>query len=141
MDSIPEECIAAGGVVKCSDTGLILLIKRNGVWDLPKGKLENGETIPECAVREVEEETGLENLRVTAALCNTYHEYKQNNRLIGKTTYWYLMEEKGVSKQALKPQTEEGITNLAWEETEKSREILGYNNLKKVIDTLEKISK
>lgn len=141
MSSSPEPCIAAGGVVLSDDPGLILLILRNDIWDLPKGKLEKGESIPECAVREVEEETGLVNLHITTSLCETYHEYKQNGTLIGKTTYWYLIEGEEVSRQALKPQKEEGITKLAWEGVEKSRELLGYDNLKKVIDSLKIKSK
>lgn len=137
MNNIPEPCKAAGGVVISGDTSLILLIKRNGVWDLPKGKLENGETIPECALREVAEETGLKGLFIASFICETYHEYELNGKLIGKTTHWYLMKGEGVTEQKLKPQQEEGITKLAWKEVEKAREMLGYDNLIKVIDNLK----
>jgi len=139
MSKSPEPCIAAGGVVLNSDAGMILLIKRNGVWDLPKGKLEEGETIPECAVREVEEETGLKALQIKSALCETYHEYKEHGKLIGKTTHWFLMNGIDIPKQSLTPQKDEGITDLKWEELNRSRELLGYENLKKVVDTLKKM--
>jgi ADP-ribose pyrophosphatase YjhB (NUDIX family) len=49
--------MAAGGLVE-NEHGEILLIYRKKHWDLPKGKLDAGETLEECAVREVEEETG-----------------------------------------------------------------------------------
>jgi len=137
VSSSPEPCIAAGGVVLNSDAGTILLIKRNGVWDLPKGKLEEGESIPECAVREVEEETGLKDLKIISSLCETYHEYKEDGKLIGKTTYWYLMNGEDIQKQVLTPQTEEGITELIWREIDSSSELLGYENLKDVIAALK----
>ena len=129
----PKSCIAAGGVVLNSDAGTILLIKRNGVWDLPKGKLEEGESIPVCAVREVEEETGMTGLKIISSLCETYHEYKEEGKLIGKTTYWYLMNAENLQKQVLSPQTEEGITDLNWREIDRSSELLGYENLKDVV--------
>ena len=137
MSSSSEPCIAAGGVVLNSDDGTILLIKRKGVWDLPKGKLEKGESIPVCAVREVEEETGLRDLKIISSLCETYHEYKEEGKLIGKTTYWYLMNGEDIPKQVLTPQTEEGITELTWKEIESSRELLGYENLKEVVAALK----
>lgn len=138
MSRSPEPCIAAGGVVFNSIAGTILLIKRNGVWDLPKGKLEAGETVPECAVREVEEETGLKGLTITSALCETYHEYYEGEKQIGKTTYWFLMNGDSLPMQKLTPQGEEGITELEWKEISAGRELLGYDNLKDVVDTLSK---
>ncbi len=54
---------AAGGLVE-NEKGEVLLIFRRGKWDLPKGKLDPGETIEQCAVREVEEETGLKNIEL-----------------------------------------------------------------------------
>ena len=134
MSRSPESCIAAGGVVFNAKAGTMLLIKRNGVWDLPKGKLETGETIPECAVREVEEETGLKGLKIISDLCETYHEYSEGSKQIGKTTYWFLMNGETVTKQKLTPQREEGITELKWVELSAGRELLGYENLKAVVD-------
>ena len=69
----------------------VLLIKRNGVWDLPKGKLEEGEEIDQCAVREVAEEVGIGLPDIDQYLCNTYHEYEESGELVGKTTVWYSM--------------------------------------------------
>lgn len=137
MSNSPKPCIAAGGIVLCNNSDLMLLIRRNGVWDLPKGKCKTGETIPECALREVEEETGLKKLAVTSFLCETYHEYEDSGELIGKTTHWYLLSGEDVAGQKLKPQTEEGITKLTWEDIDKSRNTVGYENLKKVIDKLK----
>ena len=64
--------IAAGGLVE-NEKGEILMMFRRGFWDLPKGKLDEGESIETCAVREVQEETGLQNVQLIYFLCKTYH--------------------------------------------------------------------
>ena len=127
---------AAGGVLfrKRSGFAEILLIRRNGVWDLPKGKLEVDESIEECAVREVEEEVGAHSLNIVSHLCNTYHEYHEGPVFYGKTTYWYLMEpESGESLMQIEPQEEEGITALEWVEAEEALERVHFDNLKEVV--------
>jgi len=102
---------AAGGLVK-NHKGEILLIFRRGKWDLPKGKLDAGETIEECALREVEEETGLKNLELRKLLKITFHTYVQFGKHILKETHWYSMIAKG--NENLIPQTEEDITETRW---------------------------
>ena len=81
---------AAGGLVFNKD-GHILMIFRNGKWDLPKGKLEIGESVEECAKREVEEECGIYGLDIIEKLLDTYHTYKLKGNKILKKTYWYKM--------------------------------------------------
>ncbi|MFN5135598.1 MAG: NUDIX hydrolase [Chitinophagaceae bacterium] len=102
---------AAGGVVE-NEKGEILLIFRRGKWDLPKGKLDKGETIEQCAVREVMEETGLTNVELKEALTITYHTYDEFGKHILKDSHWYKMKITG--KQELKPQTEEDIAEIKW---------------------------
>ena len=102
---------AAGGLVK-NHKGEILMIFRRGKWDLPKGKLDAGETIEECALREVEEETGLKNLELRKFLKITFHTYVQFGKHILKETHWYSMIAKG--NENLIPQTEEDITETRW---------------------------
>ena len=81
---------AAGGMVR-NDSGEILFIYRNKRWDLPKGKTESGETIEASAIREVEEETGIEGLTVTKFLRKTYHIFKRKGKYRLKVTHWYEM--------------------------------------------------
>jgi len=88
------------------------MIFRNGKWDLPKGKLEEGENIKECAIREVEEECGISGLSISRPLQDTYHVYELNAQKILKRTYWFEM--KTDFKGNLTPQTEEGITKVCW---------------------------
>lgn len=133
---------AAGGVLyrKENSPSPVLLIKRNGVWDLPKGKLEEGESIPECAVREVAEEIGSSKLpNLKSFLCETYHEYHQERQKFGKTTYWYSMEAKQV--KGLEPERAEGITELRWEDPKRAIQLVGFDNLKTVLRAfLESVS-
>lgn len=101
--------VAAGGVV-FNPKKDVLTIFRRGFWDLPKGKVDAGETIEQAAVREVEEETGAKvRLRNTNAL-RTYHCYIMYGKECIKETYWYDMDL--LHDKELTPQTEEGITEI-----------------------------
>jgi ADP-ribose pyrophosphatase YjhB (NUDIX family) len=103
--------IAGGGIVENKD-GKILLMKRLGKWDLPKGKLDKGETIEECSLREIEEETGATDLSVESSFAETYHTYYRNEKWIIKHTHWYIVKCKDGSK--LSPQLDEDIEQVAW---------------------------
>jgi len=100
---------AAGGIVQ-RDNGY-LFIKRNGVWDIPKGKLEKGETPKIAAIREIEEECGLIAPKIKKHLIDTWHTYPHKGKNVLKRTYWYWLME-GDEVTELVPQTEEGITEL-----------------------------
>ena len=102
---------AAGGIVY-NDDNQLLMIFRNGKWDLPKGKLKEDEDIKACAVREVEEECGIRGLHITRQLIDTYHTYELDGDKILKHSYWFEM--KTNFKGNLVPQTEEGITKAVW---------------------------
>ncbi len=103
--------LAAGGLVQ-NEKKEILLIFRRGNWDLPKGKLDKGESLEQCAVREVEEETGLKNVSLISPLTTTYHTYHEGARFILKESHWFSMSVKG--DQPLIPQTEEDIQEIKW---------------------------
>ncbi|WP_417612746.1 NUDIX hydrolase [Owenweeksia hongkongensis] len=102
---------AAGGIVR-NGAGEILMIYRLGKWDLPKGKLEEGESVEEGAVREVIEECGISNLRVIRELPITYHTYEIGGKKILKRTYWFEMHTKFIGD--LVPQIEEHIEKAQW---------------------------
>ncbi len=102
---------AAGGKVFNSKKE-ILAIYRLEKWDLPKGKVEKGESIREAAVREVEEECGISNLKIEKELNSTYHTYWMKDKHILKRTYWYQMTYSGL--EVLVPQTEEDIQEVKW---------------------------
>lgn len=102
---------AGGGLIR-NELGEFLFIFRRGFWDLPKGKIEEGETKKEAAIREVIEETGLKEVEIVEKLAVTKHTFR--NRLgkrIIKKSHWYLMVSK---KQELIPQTSEDIEKAVW---------------------------
>ncbi len=105
--------VAAGGLVK-NESGELLMIYRRGKWDLPKGKLDEGEDIEACAVREVMEETGLRDVQLGKLINIGYHEYfdKYLEKDVIKETHWFAMSVHG--EQQLVPQTEEDITEIKW---------------------------
>jgi 8-oxo-dGTP pyrophosphatase MutT (NUDIX family) len=104
--------IQAGGGLVENDRREVLFIFRRGKWDLPKGKLDGGETLEQCAIREVEEETGVRQLQLIRFLMITEHEYIERGKKILKETHWWLMKTNGI--QTLIPQTEEDITEIRW---------------------------
>ena len=105
--------VAAGGLV-ANKAGELLMIFRRGKWDLPKGKLDKGETIEQCAVREVQEETGLKNIILDKPAGTTYHDYYDTYKKtdVTKQTHWFLMHID--EEQDLVPQTEEDISEIKW---------------------------
>lgn len=120
---------AAGGLVYNKNKD-ILFIRRNKKWDLPKGKIEKGETYREAAVREVMEETGIKDLVIQSYLTTTYHIFTRNNKFKLKVTYWYEMYSEYEGE--LIPQQNEGIKKVKWKNFEKSKKALqdSYENIK-----------
>ena len=112
---MPTQIIAAGGLVT-NPQGEILWIYRRGFWDLPKGKLDEGETIQTCAVREVQEETGLQTISLGEFICMTTHTYFDTwlQKEVVKQTHWYSMKATALDTEKLIPQTEEDIEKIEW---------------------------
>ena len=94
----------------------VLLIKRNGNWDLPKGKHEEGEQYTQTALRETDEETGIRqtDLVITDELFPTQHFTTYDGKHHIKTTYWYMAKYRGPQDHMLFPQEEEGIEDVKW---------------------------
>lgn len=102
---------AAGGLVY-NPSGQILAIYRRGSWDLPKGKIDKGEGIEAAAIREVQEETGVQKLELGRPLPTTYHTYRlKSGKRVLKRTYWFEMK---TTDLKLIPQTEEDIEKAIW---------------------------
>ena len=106
-----REVNAAGGMVS-NRRGDVLLIRRNDLWDLPKGHQEEGEDISVTALREVSEETGVDHLELGRLICITDHCYRRNDVWHLKHTWWYDMLY--TDPVDLTPQREEDITKAAW---------------------------
>lgn len=123
---------AAGGIVKRKSS--FLFIKRNGLWDIPKGKIDEGETPEIAAVREIEEECGVCNAQIEKFICNTYHTYTYKGCPTIKKTYWYALSYNGPKVE--KPQIEEGITKVKWMKQHKITKVID-NTFLSIIDVIE----
>jgi len=104
--------VNAGGGLVCNSRGEFLLIRRSGLWDLPKGHQEPGEPIEDTALREVEEETGLKGLVLGEFIRMTDHTYLREGQWYLKHTWWFRMS--CPESQSLVPQTEEDISEVRW---------------------------
>ncbi len=105
---------AAGGLVRNLETNHYLFIFRNKKWDLPKGRINKNEGVKNAAIREVQEETGVENLSIIKSLNTTYHIFKKNRKYRLKKTFWYLMDTNYNGE--LFPERKEGIDEAIWVE-------------------------
>lgn len=125
--------VIAGGGKVYNDKGDILFIYRNGKWDLPKGKIDGKETIEDAALREVEEETGVKDLKIVKPLETTYHIFKRNGRYRIKITKWFEMHSSHTGE--LVPEEIEGITKVEWLNAEQTQKALenSYANIKELI--------
>lgn len=112
---------AAGGLVRNEKKDILVMFRRNK-WDLPKGKLDRGETLEQCAMREVQEETGIQHLVLLHPLTITYHTYDESGRHVLKESHWYEMTAHSNSK--LVPQTGEDITEVKWVSTTEIKALL-----------------
>ena len=113
--------VAAGGMVFNPD-GDLLMMFRKGMWDMPKGKLDEGESIEDCALREVIEETGLSSISLGEKLSITYHTYYYQEKLVVKPAHWYKMYFKGIEHPI--PQVEEDITEIRWVKKDEARKLM-----------------
>lgn len=129
---IPLE-VAAGGVVTNKE-GKVLFIYRNDKWDLPKGRLDKGETLEECAIREVAEETGVEGLKIENYLKTTYHVFKKRGKYMLKEVHWFAM--KTSYKGKLVGQKSENIEKVKWKGPKKIQKALenSYTNIRSLFE-------
>lgn len=123
---------AAGGYVQ-NPRGELLVFYRRGSWDLPKGKIDDGETPAQAAIREVQEETGLVHIELGDFIAHTYHTYTLKGVRILKKTWWFRMK---TSDSHLVPQTEEDIEQIGWVEPKSwlANGPVVYPNIREIIE-------
>ncbi|WP_107038243.1 NUDIX hydrolase [Brumimicrobium mesophilum] len=124
---------AAGGIVLNTTTNQALFIHRNGFWDIPKGKLEKNENPEQGAIREIEEECGLGNLKILGELSPTYHTYFAYGKHVIKKTHWFSLV---TDELNVTPQIDEGITEVKWFETD-NLNLIKNNTFTSILDVME----
>lgn len=123
---------AAGGIVKRKKK--FLFIKRNGFWDIPKGKLEKKESIEEGAIREIEEECGITEPIIENRIGITYHTYRYEGKPTIKKTYWFALTYDGPKQ--LKGQLEEGITKVEWLKSDELKKVM-KNTFPSILEVIQ----
>lgn len=127
---------ASGGIVKRKNK--YLFIERHGLWDIPKGKMEKDELPEITAVREIEEECGIQSPNVKKLIGITFHTYNYKGTPTLKKNWWYALDYDGPKETA--PQSEEAITKAVWlskKEWSTVRENT-YNSIREVLDLAAK---
>ncbi|SEV90372.1 ADP-ribose pyrophosphatase YjhB, NUDIX family [Chitinophaga sp. YR573] len=126
--------VAAGGLITNQEEEILLMFRR-GKWDLPKGKQDEGENLEACALREVEEETGLHSVTLEHKITETLHFYTYKEKKILKHTYWYKMKFTGTELTI--PQIEEDIVDIQWVKPEHLSKYLKFS-YQNITDVFEK---
>ena len=126
---------AAGGLIKQNDK--YLFIFRLKKWDLPKGKIDNGESPEQAAIRECEEECAITQLTITKVLEPSYHIYDYKGDYAFKKTFWYAMD--SLHSGVLIPQTEESIEKVEWFSTEEIENQVKSNTYPAILDVIKNI--
>jgi 8-oxo-(d)GTP phosphatase len=123
--------IAAGGIVTYKNNYLMMFRRKK--WDLPKGKMDSGETPRQTALREIQEECNI-RCRIIDKIDITYHNYKQGNEVVFKKTHWFWLTTSEPEK--IKPQYEEDIEELLWANAEQRHKALqnSFGSIKYVIE-------
>lgn len=132
----PKEIRAGGGILTHKgNSGIeILLIYRRGLWDIPKGKQDPGESIKKCAKREVKEELGISSVKVLDFLDTTTHGYRDGDIFAVKTTHWYHMK---TDETRFVPQREEKINQVRWFPLSEAKRRLGHKTLIRLLGRVE----
>jgi len=123
--------IAAGGLVQKNNSELLMIYK-NGIWDLPKGKIDKTESAELASIREVSEETNLSKLRILSDYFSTYHiygEFTDASMMCLKETKWFLMDT-SANPDLITPQISEGITQVKWIPFQQIKNFRTYNSIK-----------
>ena len=132
---------SAGGIVYRARHGrfeIVLIEDTNNQWTFPKGHIEQGEKPEEAAIRETQEEVGIQDLKLIELIEKSDYWFKFNNALIHKFVYFYLMLT--TNQNEPQPQITE-IKDAKWFEACEAFEIIGYKEqnqaiLSKIFDKL-----
>jgi ADP-ribose pyrophosphatase YjhB (NUDIX family) len=135
---VRNETSAGGVVYRLSDDGPRFLLIRDAysLWGLPKGHLEEGESPEQAAVREVTEETGLDNLILGPALETIDWHFRSPKGVVHKKCHFYLIESRAGDAV---PRTQEGITECLWLRPRDAVELISYDNTREVLRMAEEI--
>ena len=101
---------------------------------MPKGKMDEGESIAQTALREVKEECGLKNLKIIFPLINTYHYYSEKKKKVLKRTHWFLMS---TNESDVTVQSEEDIESFVWLEKEKILSYISQNAFPNILELIK----
>ena len=128
-----REFTAGGVVYRRTDKGVdILMIQdHKGRWTIPKGHVEEGESLEQTALREVEEETGLKHLKIRDKLDKIHFFYRREGKLIFMTTYVFLMEAMRYTGELI-PGDSEGIVDTRWFPKDEALKLIEYKDTEKL---------
>jgi len=133
--------VSCGGVVIYKNRVLLLYKSQNGRhkgWVLPKGSLEENETLKQAALREVKEESGVE-ARLQKYIGKTVYSFKGAPRNkaqidvlenVSKTVHWYLMT---TNSFQYKPQAEEYFVDGGFYKQHEAYYLLKYDDERQIM--------
>lgn len=133
----------AGGMVYrrtgIDQVDILMIQDRLGRWTIPKGHVEEGESLEQTAEREIGEETGLTKLAIKDKLDKIHFFYRKEGKLIYMTTHVFLIEALG-DTDALVPEDSEGIADVKWFTKDEALSLIEYKDTERLFNLgLEKL--
>jgi len=124
---------AGGVVVKGSGPDLRVALMRSGhgTWVLPKGRIEEGETPAEAALREVGEEIGLPGATLIGEVGQTEHEYDRAGKRHRKQVDWFLL--RADPEAELFPNPDENALDCGWFTGEQALSLLSHPDQRRIV--------
>ena len=124
----------AGGVIYRKDDKknieILLIQDAKDRWTIPKGHIEEGETAKVTAEREIQEETGLQKMRVLNWLGKIHFRYRRQQSLVLMTTDIFLVEAQGDTDK-IRP--EEWMNGIKWFPVSEALDKIAYEDIEKLI--------
>lgn len=127
--------ITSGGIIfRRSKTNgqveILLISDAKNRWTIPKGHVEPGEVPKQTAEREIQEETGLQEMKVFNWLGKVHFRYRRGQTLVLMTMHIYLVQALG-DTNTLKP--EDWLTDIQWIPAQEAVDKIAYDDIGKLM--------
>lgn len=132
INEVVHETTAGGVIFRRHEKDFEILLIRDikKRWTIPKGHVDPGEEPRQTAKREIQEETGLKNVKVYSWLGKVNFQYRRQHTLVLMTMHLYLVEVT-VDSNNFKP--EKWLSDIKWFKPQEAVDLIEYEDISKLM--------